>query len=409
MKKILIKDVASGDVLARDVRDPEGKLLFAKGTELQQGHIESLSRRRIKHIFVEGRELPEELQNFDTESLKLLESEIEARFHLASESEVMRETLRVSKKIIIGRALRSGDILTKSQLTLVSRLKELPPPPALYQQLSKMINDPRTTAQSFGKSLAGEPVFVQKIIDLVNSPFYKFPQKVGSIENVVSLIGMQTAADLILIFSIISMFKADQNPVRYIIKSIWAHCLGAGILTRIIGKKMGLKNLDEIFTAAILHDFGKIIIASFCPEDYFKVEKDKQRGGVESVELEKDILGYTHVNAGKVFAERWKLPNIIQTVMQCHHTPYEAREYKLETALVHIANVLSHSLHYGKGKDLVPDIEDEAWSKSKLQLDDIEPIMNECERIFDDTEFIFLRDSGQSKTEGIVITVSRKK
>ena len=211
MKKILIKDITNGDVLVRDVRDPDGKLLFAKGTKLQQSHIEGFLRRRIKHVFVEGRELPEELQNFDTESLKLLESEIEARFRSASESEVMRETLRVSKKIIINRALLSGEILTKSQLTLISRLKELPPPPGIYQQLSKMINDPRTTAQSFSRALAGEPLFVQKILDLVSSSFYRFPQKVSGIENAISLIGMQAAADLALIFSTIGLFSVSRS------------------------------------------------------------------------------------------------------------------------------------------------------------------------------------------------------
>ena len=408
MKKILIKDIGDGDVLARDARDPDGKLLFSKGTIVGKDHIESLRRRRIKIVYVEGRELPEILQNFDSQALKAFESEIENRFKLTSENEVMQETLRIAKKILIARALQKGEILTESQLNLVARLNDLPPPPPIYPKLIQMINDPRTTSKTFGSALSAEPAIANKILDLANSPFYHFSQKFKTIENAVSMLGMPATAELVLIFATIAQLSAEQNPLRYILRSIWGHCIGTGIIARNIARKIDLKNLEDIFSAAVFHDIGRLVIAAYCHDDYFKVEKMKNQAETEYIELEEEVLGYTHVDAGRMFCERWQLSNFIKNAVQYHHAFYETREYKMETALVHIANVFGHSLHYGKVKELVPDIDDEAWETSGLKIDDLESIMQESEHIFTETEHIFLSDSAPPNSQSLTLTVSRK-
>ncbi len=408
MKKIAIKDIKDGDVLGRDIRSKEGKLLFSAGTALDVSFKERLSRRDVREVMVEGRDLPDELEHFDSRSLRRLETSIESRFEEVADDEIMRETLRVAKRLIIERALRRGEILTKSQLNLLNKLKELPPVPALYKTLSQAVDDKRTTSRSVSAIIAGDSDLMQKMLKLVNSSLYSFRERVSSLEGAIPILGFGNTANLVFALKIVDLFDAEDELISEMIRSIWEHSLGAGIIARSIARRRGFKNEDELFLAGFLHNAGKIIMAAFCPDDYMKVENAKLRDDRESSEVEYDILGYTHIDAGKILAERWQLSPLIKAAIAFHHTPYEAREYQIEIAVANVSNIWSHSLYFGGGKGKISRVDDDAWNTVGMDIEDVEPIMSKAEGVFEEVEPIVLAKPQQKESE-LVVRVEKKK
>jgi len=391
LKKIAVKDAVPGDVLARDVRDNSGKLLFSKGTKITAEQITGLQSRHIRILFIEGLDRPQDLEYFDSQSIKILEKAVEDSFRYAGDDDYTRETKRVALKLILERALRRGDILTKSQLNLIDRLRDMPPAPGIYQQLISIANDPRTTGRSFSRILAADAILSAKITQLAISNFQRHTSSISNIEGAVSLFGMQNSADLTLIFAAAPVFPGADPTLNEIITKIRAHCLGAGIIGRIIAAKNHYKFADSIFTPIFFHDIGKIVIAHFCPEDYLTVENHRLTAGGESIEVEVELLGYSHTDAGRILAEKWQLSPLTKAVIASHHSPYEAKEYETEVYLAHLADFLSHSLHFGGSEYPVPLTDEECWKKLELQTEDIESILSQTEAIFDQIWSIFLK------------------
>lgn len=390
MKKILTKDAVAGEVLARDVRDQNGKLLFSKGTGLESAHIDGLRTRRIKHIFIEGRDIPAELSYFDSQSIKKLELDIDSSFQSAGDDDITKETKRVATKLIMGRAMRKGDILTKSQMNLIDKLKDIPPLPQPYLQLKSMVDNPKTTGKSFSAVLKNHPHITDRILQLTNTSFFKFPNPPSKIEGAVSMMGLRNTADMTLPFFLMESLRSGDGILDELISKIWAHSLGAGIAVNTIIRKTKMKLAHDLFVPCFMHDIGKTAIAVFCPEDFLHVENYRTEKGNESYTSELTLLGYSHADSGKIVADKWALDPLTGAVIKNHHTPFDEKLYRRETCLVHTGNFFSHSLHFGGSDEHVPPVDDDCWNIIGVKLDDIEPIMQETESIFDEAAEIFL-------------------
>ncbi len=55
------------------------------------------------------------------------------------------------------------------------------------------------------------------------------------------------------------------------------HSLGCAIFSRIIAKKKGLKDPEEIFIFGLLHDIGKMVLVLNFPKEYAKVMEEAEK------------------------------------------------------------------------------------------------------------------------------------
>ena len=408
MKKISVKDIKDDNILARDVITSDNQLLFKAGSPINRTFIDRLLQRSIREIYIKGSDLPEGLEHFDNESLSDIESEIDSRFQNVVNNDIMMETMRIAKKINLERALQRGEILTKSQLQLLSKLKELPALPTVYKKLAETINDPRATVRNVARIISDDPKTAKSFLDLIKSPLFNFRQNIDSVDKAVSVIGFESSLNMILCLSAVSLFPSDQMQVKRKIESLWGHSLGTATITKIIARKIGMNEENEIFTAGMLHDIGKIIIAKFCPDDYFRVELAKKENSQDTLQSELKLLGYSHVDAGRIIAERWSVPPLIKSSITLHHDLSNADQFGRELCIIHIADVLSHSLHFGCLQDNVPEINSDAWNRLRLKIEDIEPVLLESERIYEEIELIFFGSPIKPDNDKLIITVKKK-
>ncbi len=80
------------------------------------------------------------------------------------------------------------------------------------------------------------------------------------------------------------------------------------------------------------------------------------------METEQKLFEVTHADVGGWLATAWHLPSSLREPIFYHHRPAAAQDAPMQTAIVHVADVLVKGLACGNpGDDLVPPLSRQAW------------------------------------------------
>jgi putative nucleotidyltransferase with HDIG domain len=129
------------------------------------------------------------------------------------------------------------------------------------------------------------------------------------------------------------------------------HSLGVTSVAKLLAAHLGVSDKDatDFFVAGLLHDFGKVVLAQFKPEE-FRLCLDQAAEHQRSLhEVEMETQGISHDEIGGRLAEVWKLPPGLVHAIHHHHHPElraeEATDGMCET--VFAANQIVRSLSFG--------------------------------------------------------------
>ena len=83
--------------------------------------------------------------------------------------------------------------------------------------------------------------------------------------------------------------------------------------------------------------------------------------------------------------QAWKLPNSLEEVVMYHHNPKAALKFPVETAIVHVADIIAHAMQLGSsGEVYVPPLDEEAWDSLGLPPSILSTSLDQVERQFQD-------------------------
>jgi putative nucleotidyltransferase with HDIG domain len=122
---------------------------------------------------------------------------------------------------------------------------------------------------------------------------------------------------------------------------LWRHSLLTAALSRLVGDIKGIRNSEQLFTAGLLHDLGKAILAIQVPKLYRAILTDAVVKNVDIFDLEQASLGVTHAHIGGRVAKRWRFPTELVELITYHHEPNKATDFPLHTAIIHFADILA--------------------------------------------------------------------
>ncbi len=217
--------------------------------------------------------------------------------------------------------------------------------PSLSITVSKIIEvtkNPQATAKDLNRVISLDPVLVGKVLKLINSAYYGLQNKVTSLVTAIIMLGMNTIKNLALSTAVLGNMKRDSSFKALNIDGFWRHSIGVGVLSKLIASKIGVPAIkkEEYFIGGLLHDIGKIPLNELFEESYMKAIRAADIKKAKLADMEKEFIGITHTEVGKMIAEKW---NLMDETFECilhHHDPNMASEknYKLVTS-VHIADI----------------------------------------------------------------------
>jgi len=273
---------------------------------------------------------------------------------------------------------------------LISDTVEVASLPAVVTKAMELLNNPNTSASDVGQIISQDPALSVRLLKIVNSAFYGFPSRIETISRAITIIGTLELTDLILGSSAIHAFEKIPNQLVDMEK-FWGHSLYAGIVARILARYLRAPNTERCFVMGLLHDVGALIL--------YRQQPDQSRQALElSIErpmplhvAEREILSFDHGDVGAELMYAWKLPTSFIEVTRHHHQPSAAERYRLETALIHLADVITGMAHgtASGGKQGTP-LEPGAWELTGLSVDVMEPVIAEADAQFEEARAAIL-------------------
>lgn len=212
----------------------------------------------------------------------------------------------------------------------------------LPEAVTAILNSSESTEgcqKTLERNIERDPAISAKILRVANSAVYGV-NGIGSIGRAIAVLGVGTVRSLVLSVAYQNMVGGAVAARNFDHVAFWQHSLAAGTAARIIARiKMPLK-AEEIYSAAMMHDIGMLVLDKFSPQLLETVISTSIEEERPMHEVERDLLKFTHADLGGMLAARWGLTPIMKAGIERHHgttsTPTQV------DAIIYAANLLAH-------------------------------------------------------------------
>jgi putative nucleotidyltransferase with HDIG domain len=247
---------------------------------------------------------------------------------------------------------------------ILDKIDEIPTLPAMATMVLDKINDPNSDAKSIADIIKNDQSLTAKVLKMSNSVFYKGYSDITSIQTAIARLGIMTIKRMVFTVSVFDTFdKFDEFD--FSLKDFWHHSIAVAVASKLIGEKIGVKDTEDLFTAGILHDIGKLIMVNHVKIMFGEVLDFLEANPQFSFfDAEKHLFRFTHCDIGSWLAIKWQMSRRIQNVIYGHHKPnldttIFTREILLFPAIVHIANNLVKQFNLGNSGNQIIDLDQE--------------------------------------------------
>ena len=228
--------------------------------------------------------------------------------------------------------------------SLLPLIRKLPATPRLYTQVMEELRSPHSSLDTVAHLLRQDPVMSAKLLQLVNSAFFASAREVTDMLDAATILGTERIKSLVLLAGIFSQYN-DAEGISPTINALLAHSLRVGIYARAIalGETKNAEIAEAAFTAGVMHDIGKIVLAGNLPDRYLEVRAIREAKDLSAKAAELEVFGATHAQIGACLLAGWGLPLAILEALAWHHEPARSPEKTFSlAAAVHVANALAH-------------------------------------------------------------------
>ncbi len=267
---------------------------------------------------------------------------------------------------------------------ILARVDDLPAVPAIAQRILAAVNKPDFSFKEIESLVKMDPGITAHVLRMCNSPYFGLRRKVTSLEQALTLLGAANIVDVVMSSKLVGMYKTNQGGYRLAHGELWHHSMAVALLAQRLGERLHYSHTPTLFTAALLHDVGKLILSQFVAEKFDQIEKLVQEEGKPFVEAEKEVLGVDHALLGAMIARNWNFPEPIAHAIAFHHNLEPATTYRELARLVALANLMVLSMGVGAGaQGLAAPVPAGLLKESNLSTRDLDIISLELKDILD--------------------------
>lgn len=233
---------------------------------------------------------------------------------------------------------------------IMAQVKAFPGMPATSAKLITMLKDPDSSAAQIEEVLKYDPGLTANILKLTNSAYFGIPAKVSSVKQAVVLLGWKRLLQLVMTMCMSTVMKKPVLGYDLPHGELWRHSVAVSVAAELVVKALKIPQADEVFTAALLHDVGKLVLGGFVQNDLHQIEAMVAKGIAFEV-AEFIVLGTDHAQIGAKILEKWSFPESLVNAVHWHHDPEACENHCTFSDIVHVANILGLMSGSGTGPD----------------------------------------------------------
>lgn len=211
--------------------------------------------------------------------------------------------------------------------------------PEIYFRVRDVVDDSDSTMDDLAAVLKLDPAISARLLRIVNSPMYGFPQQIDTITHAVNLLGTQAVSDLVTSTTIGRTFSG--MPVQLMdVPRFWRKSVFCALLAGKIAKSCDIDDSERFFIEGLLRDIGHFVLYQTVPQraQSALIEADYLDNSL--AEVEQSNIGCDFAEVGAELIHSWGMPAQIEQAVRYQLSPSEAGDGALHASIVHLAGVI---------------------------------------------------------------------
>ena len=263
---------------------------------------------------------------------------------------------------------------------IIASISGLPPFPEVARRVLQLSRDPNSSQKEIAEVLKYDDAITANCLKLCNSSYYSLSVKVFSMTQAVNMLGLKNII-MIALASTKSLSAFAKSHQKYCLTKgeLWRHSVTTAIISQLLLRSSKVDEDSILFTAALLHDFGKIVLDQYMEGDDNLIELT-QKEGCSLVEAEKQVFGIDHAELGGLIAEEWKFPNMLINSISNHHQEISSKDIPNVESWVRLSNLVfylsSSKFTQSYHKGIICQIDPEVLSLYHLKAEDIDAVIS---------------------------------
>lgn len=199
----------------------------------------------------------------------------------------------------------------------------IPPLPAVAIKVTTFdTSNPSGGSEELEKIISPDKAITTDIMKIANSAFYGRSGKVHSLKDAITLLGMKTVKNLVLLQSNKQFSKNLKGEVFQ--KNLQELPILSALIAYDISTPLGMKSFkDDVFLGSLLRKIGMTILALSYSDQYSDMVKTSTLEGRDLLGLEREVFHIDHVEIGSKVFKLWNMPKGLQDVVTHQNFSHE--------------------------------------------------------------------------------------
>ncbi len=223
---------------------------------------------------------------------------------------------------------------------LIQHTRDLRPLAATAVRLAGMVQSPTVDLTDVSEVVAFDQALTMRLLKAANSAALGGVQRFTVASEAVIRLGVARVLSIAVAGSVREPLQRDVAAYGLAEGELWSHSVATAAAAEVLCEAAGVDLPPETFTAALLHDIGKLVMGRhLSDEDLEWIHQAQVTGGRGPLEAEMEVLGVHHGELGGIVAQHWEMPERVVLGIIHHHTPSQGRDVICDAVCVanHIA------------------------------------------------------------------------
>jgi putative nucleotidyltransferase with HDIG domain len=245
------------------------------------------------------------------------------------------------------------------------------------QKALQLLMQPDTHNKEIADVLKYDPGLTANVLKLANSAYFCRANEIKDLTSAINYLGRDQMYQILTLTTASKYFKKQSKGYEIIQGELWKHSIATGLIAEQLAQYEPTISRGVLFTAGILHDVGKTILSIWVSDLWNDICYLVDKQGVDFLEAEKKVLGFTHSLVGGAILQRWLFDDDIVQASRHHH---DNKIHKNPVVrITKLADYMSITMGYMTSDDsLSYKGYEELMEYYKIQTKQMQTILNDC-------------------------------
>jgi len=202
----------------------------------------------------------------------------------------------------------------------------LPVCPVVFTRLSAALGVEDSSSTELASILKTDAALTAAVLRVSNSAFYGSSRQIGTVDQAILRIGYGEVWKIVVGLKAKEVFCAKEASEFHI--WLYHHSLYAGLYLRHLGRVVNPRWGEFFFTAGILHDLGRLVLAQVDPK-YPEICLKPDAFTSHGLKWEREQYKADHAEISGALIAYWNLPKLLSSVIEAHHSPSASDRVKV--------------------------------------------------------------------------------